>query len=248
MPGSRLLGAARRAFPAFEEEPLGGWSLRHDPDLPNRRVNACWAIGGGSADHLDEVVRWYAERDRRPIVLTEPGSPVDEALSGWEVQATTDVMTASLSPAEPSLLEPVAEWSTAWAGLRGVTDPHRAALVDRLERVEAIGAVVRRHTTPVAAGLGVRDGDLVGIFNVATSPADRRRGHATRITRSLMAWGAAHGATTAYLQVETANPGAAALYHALGFTTACRYHYRIGWGNGSSQGDPHSATGVAASP
>ena len=116
----------------------------------------------------------------------------------------------------------------AWAELRDVTEPHRAALAARLARVEAVGAVVRRGTTPIGVGLGVRDGDLVGIFNVATRPEDQRRGHATRITESLMAWGAGQGATMAYLQVEVSNPGAAALYRGLGFNTVRRYHYRLG--------------------
>jgi ribosomal protein S18 acetylase RimI-like enzyme len=227
-----LLGAARRAFPSFEEAVVAGWYVRSDPELPNRRANCAWAVGEPAvplAEATDEVVAWFRDRNRRPIVLTEPGSPVDIALADWEVQAATDVMTAPVgSDGDASATEPVETWSLAWARIRDVSDAHRAALVERLADVDAVGAVQRAGTNPVAGGLGVAEGPMVGVFNVATDPRHRRKGHATRITEALMAWGAARGASTAYLQVEASNPGAAALYRGLGFTTACRYHYRLG--------------------
>ena len=227
-----LLGAARRAFPSFEEAVVAGWHLRSDPELPNRRANCAWAVGEPAVpliEAIDEVVAWFSDRDRRPIVLTEPGSPVDIALADWEVQAATDLMTAPIvGGGGVPAAESVETWSLAWARIRDVSDAHRTALAERLGDIDAVGAVHRAGTNPVAVGLGVAEGPMVGVFNVATAAGHRRRGHATRITEALMAWGAARGASTAYLQVEASNPGAAALYRVLGFTTTCRYHYRLG--------------------
>ena len=73
----------------------------------------------------------------------------------------------------------------------------------------------------------MRSGDLVGLFDVATAPAARRRGVARRVTAALLAWGAAEGARTAYLQVAEENAAARALYAGLGFRPAYRYVYAV---------------------
>ena len=62
-----LLGAARRAFPSFEEAVVAGWHLRSDPELPNRRANCAWAVGEPAVpliEAIDEVVAWLS-RDAR---------------------------------------------------------------------------------------------------------------------------------------------------------------------------------------
>ena len=78
----------------------------------------------------------------------------------------------------------------------------------------------------VAIGRGVVDGDWLGVFLVETLPAVRRRGVARHLIRALAADAAAHGATRAYLQVESTNDAAIALYAALGFTTHHTYNRR----------------------
>jgi ribosomal protein S18 acetylase RimI-like enzyme len=73
----------------------------------------------------------------------------------------------------------------------------------------------------------VLDRDLIGIFDLVTSPAHRRRGYGAALVASLLEWGFAHGARTAYLQVVKSNAAASALYRKLGFTEAYQYWYRI---------------------
>lgn len=163
-------------------------------------------------------------------MLCEPGSPADAALTDWAVEATTDLMVRPAQPGDDAgLLEPVGTWAPAWAAIRGVGDAHRRALEDRLSGLaDVTGAVARDGDTPLAVGLAIRTGRLVGIFNVATAPDARRRGHGASITHALMDWGARGGASHAYLQVEVGNRAATALYEGLGFATAARYHYRLG--------------------
>jgi ribosomal protein S18 acetylase RimI-like enzyme len=55
----------------------------------------------------------------------------------------------------------------------------------------------------------------------------RGSGYGKAITRRLLEWGAERGATRAYLQVQSGNGPARALYASLGFRTHHRYRYRL---------------------
>ncbi|MDZ7704749.1 MAG: GNAT family N-acetyltransferase [Trueperaceae bacterium] len=78
---------------------------------------------------------------------------------------------------------------------------------------------------PLAVGLGVVEGGWLGIFNVATFPAARRRGAATTLLAALADWAARQGATNVYLQVGQGNTPAQTLYRRLGFAPFYQYHY-----------------------
>ena len=68
----------------------------------------------------------------------------------------------------------------------------------------------------------VTDGYL-GLFAVETVEAARRRGLAQQVMGALARWAGEVGARTAYLQVESTNTVAVALYAKLGFRTHHRY-------------------------
>lgn len=91
----------------------------------------------------------------------------------------------------------------------------------------SLEAVPPDEVAPDAVGLGVVDGDLVCILDVATRPEVRGRGLARRLVGSLLAWARDEGARTAMLQVGAGNAPAIALYRRLGFVEAYRYHYRL---------------------
>jgi GNAT superfamily N-acetyltransferase len=69
-------------------------------------------------------------------------------------------------------------------------------------------------------------GRWLGLSLIGTEEHARRQGLAQRVIAALVAWGAAAGATDAYLQVEQRNAGAVALYEKLGFTTHHVYQTR----------------------
>jgi GNAT superfamily N-acetyltransferase len=70
---------------------------------------------------------------------------------------------------------------------------------------------------PVTTGLGVTLGFYVGISDIATLPAHRRRGYGAAVTARAVADGLAAGATWAWLQSsELGYP----VYERLGFRTA----------------------------
>ncbi len=93
-------------------------------------------------------------------------------------------------------------------------------------RLPCLFGVTMQADTVVACGLAVCEADLVGLFDIVTSAEHRSQGHGERLTAGLIAWGAAQGARTAYLQVLEANAPAQRLYHRLGFGARYRYWYR----------------------
>ena len=159
-------------------------------------------------------------------------APLDAALDtrGWARSTPTLVMTAPLAtvlaatPPQPDLpvvrldRTPDAGWLARIAGRKGALPPSA-------HHVLTGPAAVRFASVEgdLAVGRGVVvDGFLhVGLLEVAESA--RRQGLARHVTRALAEWGAAEGAGTAFLQVESTNAPAIALYGRLGFTVHHEY-------------------------
>jgi N-acetylglutamate synthase len=80
---------------------------------------------------------------------------------------------------------------------------------------------------PLAIGrLSIADG-WAGITAVEVSPARRRGGLGSALTRSICAEAARRGVRQIFLQVETGNVPATTLYERCGFGYSHRYHYRV---------------------
>ncbi len=213
--------------------------MRWDESLPNRRVNSAWVLGDpGIPDEqaIAHVDGWYAERRRRPIFKTEPGTGTDTLLSGREIEAPTAVFTRPTARSDaPDVAfldrDQLGEWCAAFASVRGFDHDRASALETAYRSLPDLGlAVVFAAGAPVAVGLGVLDAPWIGLFDIATSPAARRQGLGSLVTTAVVSWGNDRGASNAYLQVEEGNNAALALYERLGFTRAYGYHYRVGTG------------------
>ena len=74
---------------------------------------------------------------------------------------------------------------------------------------------------PVTTGIGVTLGAFVGIFNVATPPAHRRRGYGAAVTARAVSDGLAAGASWSWLQ---SSPPGYQVYQRLGFRTVESWH------------------------
>jgi len=70
------------------------------------------------------------------------------------------------------------------------------------------------------------EGELVGLYDVFTAPAQRGRGLSGALCGQVLAQARQQGATLAYLQVDAHNHAALAVYRRLGFADAYSYHYR----------------------
>jgi hypothetical protein len=74
---------------------------------------------------------------------------------------------------------------------------------------------------PVTTAIGVTLGAFVGIFNVATPPAQRRRGYGAAVTARAVTDGLAAGAAWSWLQ---SSPPGRRVYERLGFQTIESWH------------------------
>jgi ribosomal protein S18 acetylase RimI-like enzyme len=180
---------------------------------------------------LDRVVDFYRGLGR-PALIDIPlplASDVRDAVAGrgWECVSRVHVLVADIATgraavAVPLLDRPSPDHLEQIADARGLFPP---AALHVLTAVAPVAFAEVRDGSGALVGRGrgaVTDGWL-GIFTVATAPAARRTGMASAVMGALCGWGALHGATGVYLQVEAGNSGALALYERLGFTESHTY-------------------------
>lgn len=88
-------------------------------------------------------------------------------------------------------------------------------------------ALIFEEGKTVACGLGVIEGEYVGLYDIAVDADHRRRGFGFDICSSLLNKAIKMGAKSAYLQVVDSNTTAKRLYHKLGFEHCYQYWYRV---------------------
>ncbi len=190
-------------------EPLGAWLLRASPPHGGRlrrRGNSALAMvepGIGWVDAAWRVREFYAALEQVPTIQVPLGSPIEERLVplGFTPMGDGDAH-AQLAPIPQAL-----------RSLRSAAPDVEA------EMDESTGSLTVSLAAGAAAGRGVLSDDWLLVDNLVVDPAQRRRGLATGVLAELLDWGASRGARTALLHVETANPGAIALYERHGFVT-----------------------------
>jgi GNAT superfamily N-acetyltransferase len=121
------------------------------------------------------------------------------------------------------------DWVAAWGAVSGIAGTRETAdlvlsqLGDRARFASAVDSV---SGDCVGVCIGVEEEGWLGLFSLAVDPDFHRRGIATTLVDALSQWATTHGATNAYLQVETDNSAALAFYAHRGFHIAHSYHYR----------------------
>ncbi|MFN8482478.1 MAG: GNAT family N-acetyltransferase [Anaerolineae bacterium] len=236
---------AMNAWPAAITQTLDGWRLRFNWGVTSR-ANSVWPNDAGTELSLDERLRivadFYTRRDAPPQYQISPAAcppHLDARLAqlGYAVHSLTCVQTASLTDVLDASSQTgnvhVAHtctdaWFEAYAQAEGA---NAQSAVLRRGIVERIGprvafAQLNLGDETAAVGMGVLERGWLGIFNMSTHPACRRRGAATAVLGAMARWAAENGATRAYLQVVDSNAPARGLYEGLGFKTLYHYHYR----------------------
>jgi N-acetylglutamate synthase len=122
----------------------------------------------------------------------------------------SELVIRELAPAEAEL-----HARTAAAGFETPPEPFVQLLTaSTLSHPGVRSYVGEVEGEPVTTGLGFTFGTYVGIFNIATLPASRRRGYGAAITARAVSDGLASGAAWAWLQ---ASPAGYSVYEKLGF-------------------------------
>lgn len=238
-----LAAVCARAWQPVESEPLGDWRLRAARGF-TRRANSVLPLGDPGVpldEALGHVRQWYGERGLPAYVQTATGAAGTQELlcaeleeRGWAREVTAEVRTGGLAPigdldADVSRVRLSRDLDEAW--------------LSRYQRFETPGphvlAVLRggpsvwfasvpgdeEGAAPAAIGRCVVDGRWAGFMAVEVDPAYRRRGLATAVMTALARRALEEGASAAWLQVETDNEGARALYEGMGFAVHHLYHH-----------------------
>lgn len=233
--------AAARGWPGTESEMIDGWLARAGGGF-TRRANSAVPLEMGArldSETLTRLRQWYRARDLpvKVAVITRliPGSHV----SPEDYLTVADVLTAPVAALAGDLRaavsiddNPSTGWVDAYTGERGDAGfPSARAVVSAVDdghlgfatvRDEA-GVVIAIGRGAVTAGLG--DALWLGLSALWTSPEHRGLGLGRSVLAALGAWGAGHGATDTYLQVEADNTVAREWYRRLGFGLHHTYGY-----------------------
>ncbi|WP_405984879.1 GNAT family N-acetyltransferase [Streptomyces sp. NBC_00872] len=239
-----LARVGARAWQPVESEPLGEWLLRAAGGF-TRRANSVLPLGdpGTPLDEaLERVRRWYGERGLPAYIQAATGAEgTQETLCaelerrGWRRETTTEVRIGALAAigdqdaavSRVRLDRSIGSAGTGW--LRryqrsGVPGPHVLHVLAGGPSVW-FASVPGTGDVPAAIGRCVVDGRWAGFMAVEVDPAHRREGLATAVMTALARRALEEGASAAWLQVESDNTGARALYDAMGFAVHHRYHY-----------------------
>jgi N-acetylglutamate synthase len=247
--------AAARHWRGTEEEWLGGWLLRAAEGFTGRANSALPLGDPGLPldGAVDAVVRWYRDRGLPPMIAVpvpldaeavSPGRELDRSLSerGWTPRpGPAFVMVADLSDDAHPIRDHAARELPPGAMFQVDAEPDQAWLARYHYRGQDRQPAVTRDvltSAPAQAFASIRAGDDVlaiarlsiaegwaGITAVEVDPAVRRAGLGTALTGAVCAEAARRGVSRVFLQVETSNAAAIALYQRCGFRYSHRYHY-----------------------
>lgn len=238
----RFEAAGFRAWPAASVHYDGAWLIRLTPAHPAKRLNSVNPLDPGDSRDLSRRIAGAAQRFEacgRP--LTFRLSPLaGRALSGhldaegWSRFGESLVMRLAIDSVDLDdviqqiPMKDIGRFVAAAAKVHGLDAEASAGLGEVIAaiRPETGLFAVKRGEKPLATAICVQDGDLAGLFEVATLASELRQGHARRIVLSAIKWARLKGARTAWLQVEADNGAAIALYRSLGFEEVYRYCYR----------------------
>jgi ribosomal protein S18 acetylase RimI-like enzyme len=208
-----------------------------------RRANSALPLGGTPdlAATLTAVEDRYAAAGLPSVVrlcsAAPPGLAEALAARGYAERSVTDVLVRPVAGAPPAPLPPgvrlrVADapdavWLDVWTGGKdggGAADRDLAARVLTGSRALYLTAL-DEHGAPLGVLRAALAEDWVGLSCLVVVPGARRRGLGRALTAAGMRAAGDRGARRAFLQVATANSGAADLYAAAGFRPAERYAY-----------------------
>ena len=241
---SRIEDAGLNASAPPQQCWIDGWLVRFSPGKA-KRARCVNAVASGRLpvqERLAACARVFAEAELPLIVRITPftsptGLDALLAAQGFRHFDDTQVMALASLPAfevqaNDNSLAIRSIGAEAFAqrvgGFRGSPLGQRQAHAQRLlnSSVAHFGFELLANGKPVACGQFAIEDDLVGLYDVFTTEAARRRGLAGTLCKHLLTQARLRGARHAYLQVDGDNHAARSIYLRLGFTYAYAYHYR----------------------
>ena len=242
---SRIEDAGLNASAPPEQRWVDGWLVRFSPGKA-QRARCINAVADGRLpieERLAVCQALYRQAGLRMLLRITPFSR-PTGLDAWLEQqhyqrfGESLVMVCEATETLPVVplpdgLQLQAVENEAYAHiigeLRGTDEAQIQAHAQRLKLspVPYCGSVLRGADGQLLACAQVAvEGELVGLYDVFTVPAQRGRGLSGVLCSQVLAQARQQGSTLAYLQVDAHNHAARAVYRRLGFADAYSYHYR----------------------
>lgn len=238
-----LEAAAADGWPGLQRAWIDGWLLRGGQGYTGRANSAVPLGSSGNpavadAQTLHRIGEWYTAHGL-PLQLLLPDR-LAPAPPDWRTWNETVVLALDIAdftlPQGPPMVRIADEPDGAWLSLHrhrgGDTDIGSTPVVEVLTAVRAgeLGFATLGLPSPLAIGRAAvttaPDGrQWVGLTCIAVADAHRRHGLGSLLCAELIRWGHKRGATHTYVQVESGNEAALALYQEMGFLEHHRYRY-----------------------
>ncbi|MDF2720244.1 MAG: acetyltransferase [Paenibacillus sp.] len=233
-------------WPPLETVLRKGWIVRY-ADGYTKRANSVSPLYGTdlvNADEMEELIRvcesYYRQRgldtvfkltpyvipDHLDRLLDEKGyGVVDE--SSVRLLRLDNVPKPAMAAKRQEALDD--EWLFDMARLNRLSDKNMKITREMLDRSTLRKGFFTLYDedTPVACGLGVIQDEYVGLYDIVTDAAFRRRGYGEQLVLNILEWGKSVGARYSFLQVVQHNEAAVHLYAKLGYKEIYKYWYRV---------------------
>ena len=239
----RIEEISLNAWPALQQELYDGWILRFSKGY-TKRANSVNPLYPSTLDLEEKVAyceKFYTDRRLKPVFkLTPFCSPpnLDQFLEqrGYRVLDQTLVMVLDLEgidiqtgPESGILSKGIDEWMEIFYQVNTPSSANQEVHKEILEAIstERYLVAIQQDGAHTACGLGVLEGEYVGLFDLVTNPEERRKGYGTQILLAILDWARHLGARYSYLQVVKQNFPARKLYKKIGFKELYQYWYRV---------------------
>ena len=241
---ARIETAGLNASAPPQQSELDGWLIRLSPGKA-KRTRCVNAIRSGSmplAQLLARCAQVFDEAGLPLIIRITPFTqPVqlDQYLAEMGLvrfddtrvmvlEDLTHLTAPQLPPGLRIVLPNHEQYAQAVGQLRGSSAAQIDAQAHRLRdsAVPYVGVLWQRDGLVAACGQYALEDDLVGLYDVFVSPAERGQSLSRHLCAQMLLQARDAGAKHAYLQVEGDNHPARRTYAHLGFVDGYAYHYR----------------------
>jgi ribosomal protein S18 acetylase RimI-like enzyme len=238
----RFEAAGFRAWPSASTHYDGTWVTRLTAGHPAKRLNSVNPLDPGDSRNLARRIARASRRFEaygRPLIFRMSplgGGTISAHLDreGWRRFSESLVMHLPLDSVsfervmDQIPLRDLVRFINAAMHVHALDPAIRPGLTEIVSSIEPEAGlfVVEQEDRPVATAICVHDGDLAGLFEIATARGEHGKGFGRRIVLAALKWARLRGAKQAWLQVEADNQPAIRLYRSLGFSEIYRYHYR----------------------